>query len=331
MSRRSSPKRAEDADKIIGLSKDNKKRRKGSRELAHAAEAWALRGAVALLGGLGRKTRMRLARVLGPLVARLIPFRRGIVLKQLAIAFPEWSLARRKALLPEMYTHLAAFGLETLAISSPSMTTERIVGEVHTPIEDGGWVDKARRENQPWILVTGHIGSWEWVGAYFCATGTDLLVVAKPMHNRRVDQIVAAYRERLGLRVTRTDRSSKSLVKQLRGGGVVGIIGDQDAGRRGIFVPFFGHPASTAQGAAWLSYKLNVPIVVGWTTRTSDGRQRVRLTEPIWPDPNAEKDAEIRRLTERHTRRLEEAIRDNPAQYFWVHRRWKTQPKKKKN
>ncbi len=318
------------ADENIGLSKNKKKRRKGSRKLAHAVEVWALRGAVAAFGSLGRKTRMRLARVMGTVFSRIIPFRRGLVLEQLALAFPGWSEAKRKALLPELYIHLAAFGLETLALASRAMTKERLIGEIEGPVQDGGWVEKSRRENQPWILVTGHIGNWEWVGSYLCTMGTPILAVVKPMHNSRVDEMVVAYRERFGVGITRTDQSSRSLVKQIRSGGVVGIIGDQDAGRRGIFVPFFDHPASTAQGAAWLSYRLNVPIVPVWTTRAADGRHRIKMSEPIWPDPNAEKDAEILRLTVRHTQWLEDAIRQTPAQYFWVHRRWKTRPKKEK-
>jgi KDO2-lipid IV(A) lauroyltransferase len=128
-----------------------------------------------------------------------------------------------------------------------------------------------------------------------------------------VEPIVIGYGMRAGLRA-------------LKEGAFLGMLPDQDARRAGIHVPFFGRPASTHTGPARLAIAANAPIGVAVIERSGRGRFRARVVRVLVPDPGAEEDVEVRRLTEEITGALEEAIRARPDHWYWIHRRWKTPP-----
>jgi KDO2-lipid IV(A) lauroyltransferase len=105
------------------------------------------------------------------------------------------------------------------------------------------------------------------------------------------------------------------------------MLGDQDAGPLGQFVRFFGRPASVYRGPAVYAQRFGYPLVTGFIERQSDGKHRIWINPPYLCAPGEDAEAAIERLTRAHTRDLEQAIRSAPEQYFWVHRRWKTQPR----
>ncbi len=267
-----------------------------------------------------------MARSAGAIAARLIPVRRHEVREHLALAFPEATDAERRALLPDVYAHLVAYALEFCAlIRDPSPAA--VMRLVETPLSDDGWLERLWHAGRGYVAVTGHLGNWDWGGAFLAATGQALAVVVKRQHNPWTDRLIQATRQRLGMKLISTGDHPRRLVSHVRQGGAVAIVADQDAGRDGRFVPFFGREASTAAGAAWLAVRLGVPLLPVWTYRTETGKVRITADPPIEADPGADPEAEIDRLTRYHVACLEAAIRRAPAQYFWVHRRWKTRPK----
>jgi KDO2-lipid IV(A) lauroyltransferase len=179
-----------------------------------------------------------------------------------------------------------------------------------------------------YLMASAHVGNWEWLGAWTALTYGRVGVVYKPMHNPRTDAIAQDLRQRFGLKIFSTrERVPRELFAHIRGGGSAAILADQDARRRGRFIPFFGHPASTSVGLASLALRLRVPILPGFCVRDERGRFRIKLYPPLWPDPRAEHAAEEERLMNAYHRCLEDVIRQAPEQYFWWHRRWKTQPR----
>ena len=98
------------------------------------------------------------------------------------------------------------------------------------------------------------------------------------------------------------------------------MISDQDAGGDGVFVDFFGRKASTPRGAAQLALKFNVPIVVVMTLRTGNGRYR-----GVFKEIAVDENDTVETVTRRYTAYIEDVIREHPEQYFWMHRRWKTE------
>ena len=104
----------------------------------------------------------------------------------------------------------------------------------------------------------------------------------------------------------------------MRSKGILGVIGDQDARKHGVFVDFFGHPASTAKGAAILHIKTKAPIIVGIAVRRGWGRFDIHFER-------VDANNDIFSITQAHTKILEKWIKRNPGQYLWTHKRWKTQ------
>ncbi len=110
--------------------------------------------------------------------------------------------------------------------------------------------------------------------------------------------------------------------------GVIGFVADQNAGSKGIFVDFFGRQASTYKSVGLLAMQYNVPVVIGYARRIDDRFQFViGVQDVIYPE-HWEKQADpLRYITQRYTRAIEDFVRIDPSQYWWVHRRWKSRPK----
>ncbi len=177
------------------------------------------------------------------------------------------------------------------------------------------------------ILLTGHLGNWELGGAAIAARGIPLEVVAKGMSNRLFEQTLVRARERLGMRVIPMGDAPARALKALGDGGVVAILGDQSAHRGGVPVRFFGLAASTARGPALLAVRSGAPVFLGFAVRDPGWSQRYTLTfEALQFEPSGDVDRDVDLLLERYARFLEAAIERCPEQYFWQHRRWKSQP-----
>jgi KDO2-lipid IV(A) lauroyltransferase len=284
-----------------------------------------LRLGVATLGRLKRPARMRLARAIGRCAARWLPYRRKLILEQIGSSFPEWSESRRRRTLTESYTHIAAFVLEALAL--PRWSLENIRDAIVLPMENEERIEGLIRSGQGFILLSAHMGNVEIGAAHLTSIGVNVGGVAKPLFNPWLDRWAVAQRARVGIATFSSEENFSRICRHIKKGGALAIVGDQDARRRGIFVPFFGRDASTYTGAARFAVRLGIPILPIWSQRTPEGRIAIRIGEPIHADPQADRSEEIERITRLHVALLEKEIRRDPAQYWWIHRRWKTRPK----
>jgi KDO2-lipid IV(A) lauroyltransferase len=223
----------------------------------------------------------------------------------------------------------------------------------HAGSASGTHPDKQGGAGKPYLAITGHLGNWELMGAYFAIKGVPITVIAKPIHNPLVDRYVNSIRAAKGYDVISTREGMKRVVSRLREGRVIVFLADQDARKSGIFVNFFGYPASTHTGPALFMTRMNLPLLPVFDVRTtvcassrqgSPVRHKIIFREPIYPPEEAlsageqsrhaagcqaGRDEAIRRVTEQHVHLLEEMVRAYPDQYFWFHQRWKTKPRQK--
>ncbi len=176
------------------------------------------------------------------------------------------------------------------------------------------------------LLVTGHFGNWELLAARLGAEGLPITFLAKSQSNAQSDRLLNATRARAGVRTLRAGGPLKEMVVALRRGDVIGLAADQDAGPDGCFAPFLGTPASFYRGAGYFAWKLQAPVVSAVIFRLPDGRHRLEIGPPYEADPAWGEAEAVQRLTETYAQRLEAAVRREPSQYFWTHRRWKTKP-----
>jgi KDO2-lipid IV(A) lauroyltransferase len=188
---------------------------------------------------------------------------------------------------------------------------------------------------RPVMVVSGHFGNWEIAIGTFGMFGFPMGVVARDLDNPYLHEWFARFRRDWGHRLISKRGGGGDMLEMLERRGHLGLLGDQDAGSNGMFVNFFGRPASTFKSIALLAKQYRAYLVVGYARRLPDDFERRRwcryevgYTDVIDPDQYDGLDA-IRELTQRYTEALERVIRLAPEQYFWVHRRWKSQPRAK--
>ena len=176
------------------------------------------------------------------------------------------------------------------------------------------------------IAVTGHFGSWELLGAGVAARDFPADFLVGEQTNELVNNLMNDLRREAGIGVIERGIAARGVFDSLKKGRIVALLADQDARKGGVFVDFFGTPASTFQGPAQFAYRTGCPIVCCYIVRRGDETHDAYFLPPIVPKKDAERDAEIMRLTREHTKILEDYVTRFPDHYFWAHRRWKTKP-----
>lgn len=261
---------------------------------------------------------------LGWLAGSVLRIRRDVVEENLARAFPEMSAPERIALTRATYRHLGREAVATFrsARESAARIRERTVMHGAEPLLE------AARSGGGAVVLTGHAGNWEIAGSSLAARGVPLDGVAFRQRNPLFDRALLRNRERLGIRIIPRGRAHREVLRTLREGRVAGFVADQNAGRRGLFVDFFGVPASTARGPAVFALRAGVPLFVGVALRDPSSSRRRYLVhvEEVPIERTGDVETDVRRLTAAHTAALERWVREAPEQYFWVHKRWKTRP-----
>ena len=181
---------------------------------------------------------------------------------------------------------------------------------------------------RPVLFLGGHFGNWEISVNTFGHFGFPMGVVARDLDNPYLHNWFLRFRESSGNWMISKKGASTELVDTISRGGMASLLCDQDAGRKGVFVDFFGKPASTFKSIGLLAMQYDALVVVGGAYRLSDTDQR----ESRWCRFNLATEAildarnygSVDELTQDFTSALENLIRRSPSQYFWVHRRWKT-------
>ena len=256
----------------------------------------------------------------------LYPIARGhraIALENIAHAFPAMSHAQHQELVRKHFRHLGLILADSLYI--PRMDRKWL--------EENVVYEKGARENEqdalargvPTIILTGHLGAWEVLGA-ICGQVYHGGTLYKKMRNPFLDRWFGRIRGASGLRLFPIEETTAA-IKELKRGMWMGFVADQNAGRAGVFVDFLNRPASTYQGPVAMSCVTGARICVYACVHGPDRKIHLSLTDLGVIDPRSGRREElIRKYTQLWSDILAEKVREYPEQYFWVHRRWKTRP-----
>ncbi len=179
------------------------------------------------------------------------------------------------------------------------------------------------------LALTGHFGNWELLSHAYGTVVAPIEFIVRPLKDPVLDRIVTERREWTGNRVIRKEESAREVLRALRRKTLVGILADQNVDRhKGVLVDVFTKPAYTTDGIARLALAARTNIHAGFIFR--DPRRKfhhvLRFGPPVAIDADAPREEEVLRLTRRCNEELEKVIRDDPTQWLWFHRRWKTRP-----
>ena len=292
------------------------------KKIRHYVEYKVLMGVGFLIRGLPRTTMLRLGRLVGDFIYYCVPVRKTITLNHLQLAFPEKSAAELKEIARGTYQNLGMNVFEHLCI--PALSKDDIRNIVKLANEEV--LIEAMERQKGVIIAGGHFGNWEYTSSAVAAYGYRLGVVVAEVANQYIDKRINEHREATDAEMIPKGAATRAVIKLLRKNGAIGMLMDQDENEEGIFVDFFGRPCSTAKGPAALALKTGAAIVFFAAIRQPDGTIKV-IFEPLEIDYEAGSTEEnILDITQRCTSRLEHYTRLYPDHWFWMHRRWKTQP-----
>ncbi len=284
------------------------------RVLVCMAQMVPLRAALALAGPLGW------------LVYAVNRRHRLVALENVRHAFPEMTAAEADALVRATYRHFVEVMIEVALL--PRVIRRDTVGrhvECTGRVRDV--IEAAKVSGRPMLVLTGHFGNWEVMNFGLGLMGMYAHAVARPLDNPYLDAFFRRLRCMTGQKVIDKAGAYFEMRDVLDRRERVAIVCDQDAGPKGFFVEFFGRPASTFKPPALLALEHDAPIVVGAAVRVGPMRFELRVSDLIDPREYAGRPDAALEVTRRYTRALEALVREAPEQYFWLHRRWKHQPR----
>lgn len=177
------------------------------------------------------------------------------------------------------------------------------------------------------LIFSGHFGHWEMVGLLQPRIGVPYSMIVRPLDNSRLDSYLAGLRTITGNELISKYNAARGVLRALRPGRAIGVMIDQNVrGEGGVFVDFFGTPASTTPALAIFALKTGAPIVPMFSYPLPDGRLRIRYGEPIVAIRRGTLSEDIHAITQQATRILEREIREHPECWMWMHNRWRTRP-----
>ncbi len=286
---------------------------------AHTLESLLLQTATGAVRGVSWRTSLGLGARLGD-AARALGLRRRVAERNLELASPGWDAAERVRILRDHYREVGRIAAEYARL--PELVAAG-PGEVVAGVKGVEHLEAAERAARGAILLTGHFGNFELLGAWLGRRhATDFVV--RPLANPQAEHWIRRQRAASGVGTLSTEGSARRVYESLRTNRWIGMLADQDARRSGVFVPFMGRPASTATGPVRIALATGAAIVMGFQVRLPDGRHVLEIEPLVDPGPDG-RDA-VLRLTALHTARLEAWVRRYPHNWFWLHRRWKTAP-----
>lgn len=283
---------------------------------------------ISLVQAVRIETCHAVARVLGWLLYDLVRLRRRVIEENLSIARPDLSTAERNQVARQMWEHLVLLVCEI----------------AHAPrkIHDTNWrrfvTVKRKAEmvslmlaNRPCVAVAAHFGNFELAGFMSGLLGFSTFTVARTLDNPYLDAYLNRFRELKGQFILPKAGSAPQADAVLNTGGTLVLLGDQNAGKRGIWVDFMGRPASCHKALALFTLLNRAPMMVVYFRRTARPMQfEFGLSGVADPQNLKEEQGDVRGLTQWYNRLLEQEVRESPHQYWWVHRRWKEMPPRRK-
>ena len=185
---------------------------------------------------------------------------------------------------------------------------------------------QARKKGGGLIFLTAHFGNWEILNLAAAVKGYPIKAIARQQKMRRLNDLLNSYREMKGCKVIFKDDAKKEMLRALRNKEIVGILGDQSGGNRGIFIDFFGRPASTPVGAVAFGLKTNSLIMPVFIVKQGKGKHKITLTPPLEIKNTQDQTKDIADGLNQYIKILEKFITDYPNHWLWLHRRWKSTP-----
>ena len=263
---------------------------------------------------LNSKKRLVIAQRLGSIIYCYLPLRKKIAKQNIEKAFPHYSDKHKNNILKKSYT----FFIEQFLIF---LGFPNSYHQYNVIVNNKVILDNNLKKNKGILFITGHFGFWEYIVAWFGKNNYPLTGIAQKQNNKGANDFFIAKREWSGIKHIFRKDSIDNMNKVLTNNGILGLVSDQDAKNRGIFVNFFNIPSSTHKGPARFYQKHKSIPIFGVCVKKGYNQLLIKFIEVKGKDI-----LDTFTFTQKFTSILESEIKRYPEQYFWWHNRWKTSP-----
>jgi KDO2-lipid IV(A) lauroyltransferase len=249
--------------------------------------------------------------------------------RNLALAFPEMSARERARVLRASFQSLGRLLGEFSHL--PRIAPEALRRIV--TCEGLEHLEAAQQRGRGVILFTGHLGAWELSSFALSAFGYPMSFLVRRIDNPKIEPLVESTRTRFGNRSIDKRAAARPMLRILREGGTLGLLVDLNTlPHEGVFVDFFGIPASTTASLATLALRTKaavLPVFVPWDKEKR--RFVLRIDPPLEIKCTGDQERDVRQLTAQFTSVIEDYVRLFPEQWLWIHKRWNTRPEGEPN
>ena len=261
-------------------------------------------------------------RRLGSVIFTFNKKRRLVAYANLKAAFGGQKTPRElRAITKRVYQNLVQTFIEILNLTK---VNQKYVDK-YIRFENLDLMKNAASSGRGTILLTAHFGDWELSNLTSATIGFPILVLVREQKMKRLNELLNRLRESKGCKVVRKGMSTKNMIRALHDKNMVGILSDQDAGRNGIFVDFFGRPTSTHAGPAEIAKRTDSLILPNFIVRVKGPYHKVYLEEYI-DFRQIKGDGDVKEGLQKFANILESYVRKYPDQWLWPHKRWKSTP-----
>ncbi len=243
--------------------------------------------------------------------------RREITIDNLTQAFPSKNEEEIKTLAKEVFIELSKTVTEILFMVSDRFDIDAAVVNKEEALAKLQSIKKAHPG--AWIIMTAHFSNWELAAHFLAKHGYPMLAVGREGDNKLIDKnITIPFREKYGSRSIYKNKAGVSILKSLKRDETVGVLIDQKSDqKKGVKVKFFGRDVYTTSIVAVMKEKLDVTVVPIFLARVGEGKYELIVNDPV------EETGDIVRMTQAYNDEMEQIIRKYPAQWFWMHNRWR--------
>ena len=232
-------------------------------------------------------------------------------------------LAEAERIARESTVQFGAMFMEVLSfpkLKGNMQSHVKVIGLEHLT----NYINSTERGGRGAVIATCHSDNWELMGGAFAQNGIPLVGVAKKQRSAGADKFINEYRTLIGMHITYRS-GVREMYKMLDDGHFIGLIMDQDVGRTdGIVVKFFNQATNFVTGAASMSRFRKIPIFPAFMHKNSDGTHTLEIFPPLRVERTPDKHADLKQMTQRLATLIEQHIKKYPAEWFWLHDRWKS-------
>ena len=273
-----------------------------------------------IAGIIGKKRIKRFANLLSWVIFYFIPIRKKTTIGNLKKAFPEKPQNEILKIAQSNYSSIILIMLEILLVSK--MSKDELMTAV--TCSDIGNIERLYNRGNGLILLTAHFGNWE-LGAIYLGSKTPvrLSVLVKPQSNKILDSWLNGIRRRFGNEIIFLGPSVRNIYKALKDKKIVGMVGDQRGHKDSRRINFFNVPTAMFTGTAEIALKLDVPILIVLGERIDSFNYKLHLKEIPIAEFGGSFDERVDQINQYYVNFLEDKVRMNPNQWFWMHKIWK--------